>query len=109
MEYSKILSIKNKYKEYKEAYIKYLKFSFIDNEGKLIISSSLLDEYMMKKYELNNLLMYYNNEKEYKDYIDNADSYICPICGNEIANPNKYENNKCPICGFEPKCKSKFN
>ena len=40
MEYSKILSIKNKYKEYKEAYIKYLKFSFIYKEGNIIISSS---------------------------------------------------------------------
>ena len=32
-------------------------------------------------------------------WIDNADSYICPICGFETDNPNRFDC-KCPICGF---------
>lgn len=32
-------------------------------------------------------------------WIDNADSYICPICRFETNNPNKYDC-KCPRCGF---------
>jgi len=34
-------------------------------------------------------------------WIDNADSYICPVCGFEANNPNKYEGCKCPVCGFQ--------
>lgn len=34
-----------------------------------------------------------------KHWIDNADSYICPICGFETNSPNRH-NCKCPICGF---------
>lgn len=33
------------------------------------------------------------------EWIDNADSYICPICRFETNNPN-YHNAKCPKCGF---------
>ncbi len=33
------------------------------------------------------------------DWIDNADSYICPICRFECNNPNKFYG-KCPKCGF---------
>jgi len=36
-----------------------------------------------------------------KHWIDNADSYICPICGFETNNPNKYKECKCPKCGFQ--------
>lgn len=34
-------------------------------------------------------------------WIDNADSYICSICGYECNNPNKekYETDVCPNCG----------
>lgn len=32
-------------------------------------------------------------------WIDNADSYICPLCGYETNNPNRFHG-KCPICGF---------
>ena len=32
-------------------------------------------------------------------WIDNADSYICPICGFETDNPNKFQC-KCPVCEF---------
>lgn len=40
-------------------------------------------------------------EKEQnKNWIDNADSYICPDCGFETNNPNKLENKACPKCGF---------
>ena len=34
-------------------------------------------------------------------WIDNADSYICPICGFETNNPNRYESARCPKCGFQ--------
>lgn len=33
------------------------------------------------------------------DWIDNADSYRCPVCGYETGNPNNH-NCKCPVCGF---------
>lgn len=33
------------------------------------------------------------------NWIDNADSYICPVCGFETDNPNKFRA-KCPVCGF---------
>lgn len=36
-----------------------------------------------------------------KHWIDNADSYICPICGLEVNNPAKYDGCKCPKCGFQ--------
>ena len=34
-------------------------------------------------------------------WIDNADSYICSICGYECNNPNKekYRADVCPNCG----------
>lgn len=35
-----------------------------------------------------------------KHWLDNADSYICPICGEEVNNPRKF-GCKCPICGFQ--------
>lgn len=34
-------------------------------------------------------------------WIDNADSYICPVCGKEVNNPAKYPGCKCPCCGFQ--------
>ncbi len=33
------------------------------------------------------------------NWIDNADSYRCPVCGHETGNPN-YHNCECPVCGF---------
>lgn len=33
------------------------------------------------------------------NWIDNADSYKCPICGYETGNPNRH-NNQCSVCGF---------
>lgn len=36
-----------------------------------------------------------------KQWIDNGDSWICPICAHEEENPNKFPNSKCPICGFQ--------
>lgn len=38
-----------------------------------------------------------------KHWLDNADSWICPICGFETVSPAKYENCKCPKCGFQDK------
>jgi rubrerythrin len=32
-------------------------------------------------------------------WFDNADSYICPVCGFETDNPNKFQA-RCPVCGF---------
>lgn len=36
------------------------------------------------------------------DWIDNADSYICPQCKYETNNPNKFPGHCCPKCGFRP-------
>lgn len=36
-----------------------------------------------------------------KHWIDNGDSWICPICGDEEENPNKFSNSECPVCGFQ--------
>jgi rubredoxin len=36
-----------------------------------------------------------------KHWLDNADSWICPICGFETSSPAKYEGCKCPKCGFQ--------
>lgn len=33
------------------------------------------------------------------NWIDNADSYICPVCGEEVSNPANL-NFTCPKCGF---------
>lgn len=35
-----------------------------------------------------------------RNWIDNADSYICPSCGLEVNNPAKTDG-KCPKCGFQ--------
>ena len=34
-------------------------------------------------------------------WIDNADSYICPVCRFETGNPNRYPGCICPVCGFQ--------
>ena len=34
-------------------------------------------------------------------WLDNADSWICPVCGFETSSPAKYEGCKCPKCGFQ--------
>ena len=34
-------------------------------------------------------------------WIDNADSYICPICGFETDSPAKFPGCKCPLCGYQ--------
>jgi hypothetical protein len=36
-----------------------------------------------------------------KHWIDNGDSWICTICGDEEENPNKFPNSECPVCGFQ--------
>lgn len=36
-------------------------------------------------------------------WIDNADSYICPICGYETNNPHYLFDIRCPKCGFKDK------
>lgn len=35
-----------------------------------------------------------------RNWIDNADSYLCPSCGLEVNNPAKTDG-KCPQCGFQ--------
>ena len=36
-------------------------------------------------------------------WIDNADSWLCPVCGFETPNPNRYNHAQCPRCGFRPR------
>ena len=38
--------------------------------------------------------------EDVRNWIDNADSYICPSCGLEVNNPAKTAG-KCPKCGFQ--------
>jgi len=40
-------------------------------------------------------------KRKKKHWIDNADSYICPVCGKEVSSPAKYEGCKCPECKFQ--------
>lgn len=43
------------------------------------------------------------------DWIDNADSYICPVCRLEVNSPAK-SNYQCPRCGFiAEKDKNRYN
>lgn len=35
------------------------------------------------------------------DWVDNADSFFCPVCHLEVNNPAKYHA-VCPNCGFIP-------
>lgn len=41
------------------------------------------------------------DKQKSKHWIDNADSYICPICGEEVRSPSAYPGCKCPKCGFQ--------
>lgn len=36
-----------------------------------------------------------------RHWIDDADSWNCPICGFSTGNPNRYPGCKCPVCGFQ--------
>lgn len=42
-----------------------------------------------------------------KHWIDNVDSYICPICGREVSTPAKYDYH-CPKCGFVDENDAKY-
>lgn len=35
------------------------------------------------------------------NWIDNGDSYTCPVCGYEVCNPHYYPGSRCPACGFQ--------
>lgn len=50
---------------------------------------------------IQNLQAYEAIFKNKKSWIDDADAYICPICGFETDNPNRYESARCPKCGFQ--------
>lgn len=49
---------------------------------------------------IQNLQAYEAMFKNKESWIDNADSYICPVCGFETDNPNRYDA-RCPRCGFQ--------
>lgn len=34
-------------------------------------------------------------------WIDDADSWTCPVCRFNTSSPAKYEGCKCPVCGFQ--------
>lgn len=38
-------------------------------------------------------------EWHHMEWLDNADSYICPVCRTEVSSPAAY-NYHCPWCGF---------
>ena len=42
-----------------------------------------------------------------RDWIDNADSYICPNCRYEVLSPAQYPGYACPECGWRPKREEK--
>lgn len=43
----------------------------------------------------------WNRRASEEHWLDNADSYICPVCGFETDSPAKYDGCKCPKCGFQ--------
>lgn len=57
---------------------------FIDEENQILIM-------MQKDWD----------KRKSKHWIDNADSYICPICNQEVRSPSDYPGCKCPNCGFQ--------
>ena len=40
-----------------------------------------------------------NEDDDTMEWLDNADSYLCPVCRTEVSTPTKY-NYHCPGCGF---------
>ena len=41
------------------------------------------------------------DKRKSKHWIDNADSYVCPVCNQEVRSPSAYPGCKCPNCGFQ--------
>lgn len=41
------------------------------------------------------------DKRKSKHWIDNADSWICPVCNQEVRSPNTYPGCKCSNCGFQ--------
>lgn len=41
------------------------------------------------------------SKPKYDHWIDNADSWVCPVCSQEVRDPGKYPGCKCPNCGFQ--------
>ena len=42
-----------------------------------------------------------SNKRNGLHWIDNADSYKCPVCGYETVSPAKLPGCICPVCGFQ--------
>ena len=88
-------------KEYLEKLLSFM----IDNElGEYMDCNPVEQPYMSIRYS--DLIKLFEEEKqkmcESKHWIDNADSYLCPVCGFEARpNPAKYKDCKCPRCGFQ--------
>ena len=50
-------------------------------------------------WKIKQLLMQIGDRMKTLEWIDNADSWLCPVCRMEVSTPTKY-NYHCPKCGF---------
>lgn len=80
------------------------------NEWKMLIAKEFGCSKSLAREMYHGMVSYYNKEIRFKyfgkpkqklHWIDNADSWICPVCGFETGNPKKYEGCVCPKCGFQ--------
>lgn len=63
----------------------------------------------MNGWKIKQLLMQIGDRMKTLEWIDNADSWICPICRTEVWSPAAY-NYHCPGCGFiAERDKNKFS
>lgn len=53
----------------------------------------------MNGWKIKQLLMQIGDRMKTLEWIDNADSWLCPVCRTEVWSPVIY-NYHCPNCGF---------
>lgn len=53
----------------------------------------------MNGWKIKQLLMQIGNRIKTLEWINNADSWLCPVCRTEVWSPVVY-NYHCPECGF---------
>jgi rubredoxin len=59
-------------------------------------------------WKIKQLLMQIGDRMKTLEWIDNADSWLCPVCRMEVSTPTKY-NYHCPKCGFIAETKAAEN
>ena len=63
----------------------------------------------MNGWKIKRLLIQISDRMKTLEWIDNADSWLCPVCRTEVWSPAAY-NYHCPGCGFiAERDKNKFS